>query len=214
MPFALTAGLSAFGSSKIVIYGGMAELLAGCISMGLGGYLGAKSEAESRQISRMSLINTVREEPVKISERICKASLGSGLPPHLIDTIAEYVQASDSRAVQFLSKFEEHAEDVSFESRSAYLSAATIAAGYFVGGFIPLIPYFFLIEIRQALTLSIAIVTLALFLFGYFKARFVGQTSKYKCLVSGIQMTVLGGCGAAVAVGCVKLGSWWEDVAI
>ena len=44
VPFALTAGLSALGNTKVVIYGGLAELTAGAISMGLGGYLGAKSE--------------------------------------------------------------------------------------------------------------------------------------------------------------------------
>ena len=210
VPFALTAGLSAFGNSSVVIYGGIAELLAGSISMGLGGYLGAKSEAESCQVSQTKLIQTIRKNPAVVYQRIQDASLDLELPPDVIDALHEHVQTSEERTLRFLSKFDDSLGDASFESRGAYLSAATIAAGYFVGGFIPLVPYFFLHQIHRALLVSVAIMAVALFLFGFFKTRLVGQVSFKKCVASGLQMTILGGCAAAVAVGCVKLGSSWE----
>ena len=55
VPFALTAGLSAIGNTRVVIFGGMAELIAGAISMGLGGYLGAKSEQCASQSAFWSI---------------------------------------------------------------------------------------------------------------------------------------------------------------
>lgn len=210
VPFALTAGLSAFGSSNVVIFGGLAELLAGCISMGLGGYLGAKSEAESYKISQRAVTERYHQDPVQTSKQIQEACVSAELPPALLDTLVQHIQDSESRAVRFLTKFHEDIEETSFEPRSAYVSAATIAAGYFLGGFIPLFPYFFMHKINEALFVSIAIMAVALFVFGFFKTRIVGQTNTLKCVLNGIQMIALGGAAAAVAVGCVKLGSKLE----
>ncbi|EHL02452.1 putative protein CCC1 [Glarea lozoyensis 74030] len=121
VPFALTAGLSALGNTKFVIYGGFAELIAGAISMGVGGYLGAKNpHAVTTTLTQIFVPYNIPSRP--LSE--ITASLSQS--PHLVD---------------FIMKFSHCLEEPA--SSRAFTSAATIALAYFLGGLLPLIPYFF-----------------------------------------------------------------------
>ena len=188
----------------------MAELLAGCISMGLGGYLGAKSEGESFNNLQRSTIEAVQQNPEETANSIREACSDLEMPPEYLNIVVQHIQADEDRAIRFLTKHACGDSENASDSWRAYTSAITIAGGYFSGGFIPLLPYFFIARVQEALLVSIAIMAVALFLFGYFKTRLVGQESVRKCVISAVQTMALGGCAAAVAVGCVKLGSWWE----
>lgn len=94
-------------------------------------------------------------------------------------------------------------EDQSRPSR-AYISALTITCGYFFGGFIPLLPYFFAGDIETALAFSVLVMAIALFVFGYGKTLLVGERSRWVCVQGGLQMVVLGGLAAGAAMGIVK----------
>ncbi|KAL9054524.1 MAG: hypothetical protein Q9162_004080 [Coniocarpon cinnabarinum] len=210
VPFALTAGLSHFNSSRIVIYGGLAELLAGSISMGLGGYLGAKSEAESARNSRREVEETVRVNPERTREMMHACLSESELDEGLLDAVITKLMEKKRRAAGFLMKMRGETQEEEWDGKRAYVSAVTIGVSYFVGGFIPLVPYFLVDAILHALYVSIAIMAVALLVFGYFKTSLVGEKRIWRNLVGAGQMLLLGGIAAAVSVGFVKLGSVLE----
>ena len=210
VPFALTAGLSALGQTKVVIYGGLAELIAGAISMGLGGYLGAKSEAASYRETRAQCAAQVSLDPVTTATAAVSDAFASyGLPPHILDGVARHLAASPEAQVDFLMRFGHCAEEPA--SSRAAVSALTIAAGYFLGGLLPLLPYFFVpeAEVLLALWISVAVMAVALFVFGYAKTCAVGGWSGrqrvWEGVVGGAEMIVVGGAVAGAAMGLVKL---------
>jgi VIT1/CCC1 family predicted Fe2+/Mn2+ transporter len=90
------------------------------------------------------------------------------------------------------------------DASRAYLSALTIAAGYLLGGLVPLTPYFFAETNQLALWWSMGVMALALFVFGYAKTFLVGERKRGLCVKAGVQMMALGGVAAAAAMGCVK----------
>lgn len=90
------------------------------------------------------------------------------------------------------------------DASRAYISALTIALGYFLGGLVPLMPYFFAENNQVALYWSIGVMAVALFVFGYVKTFLVGEEKRMLCVKAGLQMMVLGGVAAAAAMGCVK----------
>jgi len=94
-------------------------------------------------------------------------------------------------------------EDSSRPSR-AYVSALTITCGYFFGGFVPLVPYFFAVDIQTALLWSVVVMAVALFAFGFGKTILVGEKSKWICIQGGVQMMILGGLAAGAAMGIVR----------
>ncbi|KAJ5390724.1 Vacuolar iron transporter cccA [Penicillium cataractarum] len=207
VPFALTAGLSALGDTKVVVFGGMAELIAGAISMGLGGYLGAKSEEESYKATLKETETQTMTDPASVSTTIEEIFEPYELPAELVSQLTSHLSASPMLP-SFLMNFHHTLPEPS--GSRAVICALTIALGYFIGGFVPLLPYFFVgpHDAFVALRWSIATMAVALFLFGYGKTCFVsgwrGRRNVRKGVIGGFQMVLVGGVAAGSAMGLVK----------
>ncbi|EJT80206.1 vacuolar iron transporter Ccc1 [Gaeumannomyces tritici R3-111a-1] len=214
VPFALTAGLSALSDTRIVIYGGMAELIAGAISMGLGGYLGAKSEAASYDETLAQTNAMIETDPQGTVDAVRSVFEPYDLPKATLDGLADHITASPDLA-GFLMKFQ-HCEAEHSPSR-AFLSGLTIAMGYFLGGLLPLLPYLCVPrdDLAAGFAISVAVMAVALFSFGYAKTCMVsgwrGPRSVRRGLVGGLQMVVVGGAAAASAMLLVKLFNSFVD---
>lgn len=214
VPFALTAGLSALGDTKVVVFGGLAELLAGAISMGLGGYLGAKSEEASYKATYRSTRTQVLESSGNVSAEISSIFAPYHLPPSTLKDFTHQLITSNSpdAVIDFLMHFQ-HGTPEPAASR-AFVCALTIALAYFVGGFVPLVPYFFASDVIEGLIWSISVMIVALFVFGYVKTALVDGWKGWKCVRCNIwgggQMVIVGGAAAGCAMGVVRLFSSLE----
>ncbi|KAL1988138.1 hypothetical protein VTN96DRAFT_668 [Rasamsonia emersonii] len=207
VPFALTAGLSTLDDTKVVVFGGLAELIAGAISMGLGGYLGAKSEEESYRATLKQTCQQTATDPSATANMISDIFAPYDLPAHVLSELTTHLGSSPNLP-SFLMNFHHTLPEPS--GSRAFTCALTIALGYFVGGFVPLLPYFFVgpHEAMYALCWSIATMIVTLFLFGYVKTCFVsgwkGTGNVRRGLIGGIQMVLVGGAAAGAAMGLVK----------
>ena len=199
VPFALAAGLSgAVAASRLVVTAGLAEVVAGSIAMGLGGYLAARSEAEH-------YASEVRRERVEIEEKpedelaeVRAVFERFGLVPEESDRVARTLSTRPEAWVDFMMRFELGLEEP--DPKRALRSALTIALSYVVGGLIPLAPYMFTATARAALVPSVIVTLLALFAFGFVKGRFTG-TVPWR---SAFQTVVIGGLAAAAAFGIAR----------
>src|ERR1700722_10891760 len=162
VPFALAAGLSRarVGTGGGVL-AGMAKIAAGAIAMGLGGFLAARTDQEHYQSELRREINETRQIPEKERAEVAEIFHGWGLPQQQIQPIVAAISADEKRWVDFMMRFELGLEQP--DPRRAVRSAATIGASYVGGGLIPLAPYFFLSDLRDALAASIAVTLSALF---------------------------------------------------
>ncbi|KAL1999774.1 hypothetical protein VTN02DRAFT_4050 [Thermoascus thermophilus] len=207
VPFALTAGLSALGDTKVVVFGGLAELIAGAISMGLGGYLGAKSEEESYRATLQDTREKTVTDPSSLATTISDIFAPYDLPSNVVADLTTHLSESP-KLPDFLMNFH-HALPEPSGSR-AFICAVTIALGYFVGGFVPLLPYLLVgpHEAFLALRWSIATMVVALFVFGYVKTCYVagwrGARNMRRGAIGGVQMVLVGGIAAGSAMGLVK----------
>lgn len=202
VPFALTAGLSALGDTKLVIYAGLAELIAGGISMGLGGYLGAKSETDAYYATLANVRSIVATKDDTAAELVRETF--SDFPfPHL-DSLIASLNNEPADMIDFLMRFHHRLDGADHTASREYVCGLTISLGYIFGGLVPLLPYLVLSDISKALIYSIIIMGLALFAFGWLKTSLVGETSRRACFRGGLQMMVLGGVAAGAAMGCVK----------
>ncbi|KAK1836693.1 VIT family-domain-containing protein [Podospora conica] len=207
VPFALTAGLSALGNTKVVIFGGLAELIAGAISMGLGGYLGAKSEIASYHEALSRVTAQTKTNPTATISALHSALGPLALPPATLDAITSHLNSPTyprESLVPFLMRFD-HPEEPS-PSR-ALTSALTIALAYFFGGLVPLLPYFCIPDPYRALYVSVGVMVVALFVFGYAKTGFVvgfNRRGVMRSVGGGVQMVFVGGIAAGAAMGLVK----------
>lgn len=208
VPFALSAGLSSLGTTRVVILGGLAELVAGAISMGLGGFLGARSELDSYNATIQSTRLQIEKSPAQTSALVYNIFQTYELSPSTITSLVENLQASPDRLLGFLMDFH-HKESLPTLSR-AYKTAITLALAYFLGGLIPLIPYFIVPrnEVLTALWWSIGIMGITLLVFGYVKTCVVvGWTRRNDVLAGvkgGLQMLLVGAAAVAAAIGLVK----------
>ncbi len=194
VPFALAAGLSGANvGTNVVVLAGLAEIAAGCIAMGLGGYLAAKTDAEHYRSERARELQETREVPHIEEAEVADIFAGWGLSEEEVRPIVKALRRDESRFVDFMMRFELGLEEP--DPRQAVRSAARIGASYVAGGLIPLSPYFFAVELGTALTISVAITVLALFLFGCVKARFTG-VSVWR---GGVQTTLIGAAAASTA---------------
>lgn len=200
VPFALTAGLSSLGSSKLVITGGMAELVSGAISMGLGGYLAAKSELDyyHNEVKKEKL--QFFKKPETINQDAAEIMFELGASEQTIASFLKDMNLSPKNLIDFVIRFGKGLEQPA-DGRE-FTSALTIGSGYFIGGFIPLIPYFFCDLVRTGLIVSVIVMTITLFLFGYVKTSVSlgDDCGTKKKILEGIQM---------VAIGSVAAGSAW-----
>ncbi len=200
VPFALAAGLSgAKVGTSVVVLAGMAEIAAGAIAMGLGGFLAARTDQEHYQSELRREMNETREIPEKEKAEVAEIFHGWGLAQPQIQPIVEAISADEKRWVDFMMRFELGLEKP--DPGRAVRSAATIGASYIAGGLIPLAPYFFLADLRAALIASVAVTLSALFVFGSVKARFTG-ISMWR---GGFQTSFIGGLAAAAAFGIAGL---------
>ena len=194
VPFALAAGLSgAVASSRIVVLAGLAEIAAGSIAMGLGGYLAAHTDREHYAAERAREVEetkTMAEEETAEVERVLT---GWGLSEAERAPLVRAITADEGRWVDFMMRHELGLEAP--VAGRAIRSAATIAISYIIGGFIPLSPYMFTSNIPQGLKVSVLLTIAALFVFGFFKARYTALNPWR----GGVQTTVIGGLAASAA---------------
>ena len=194
VPFALAAGLSgAISSSRLVVLAGLAEVAAGSIAMGLGGYLAARGDAEHYRSERLREEREVVDRTRDEEEEIYEIFEQYNVPRLSAEPVLAALKTNPSAWVDFMMRFELGLEEPS--PNQAHRSAFTIALSYIAGGFIPLVPYMLLDDIASALRLSVFVTLLALALFGALKGRLLGGG----VLRSGLQTVGIGGAAAAVA---------------
>lgn len=194
VPFALAAGLSgAIASSKIVVTAGLAEVAAGSIAMGLGGYLAARSDVEHYQSERIREEREVEEVPEIEAEEVREVFEGYGLSSAQSTLVVDAMRQNPEKWVDFMMRFELGLEEP--DPKRALHSAFTIAGAYIVGGLIPLAPYMMLDNAASALRVSVVVTLLALAVFGAVKGHFTGASVGK----SALQTTLVGGLAASAA---------------
>src|ERR1700730_3525414 len=200
VPFALAAGLTgAVASTAIVVTAGFAEIAAGSIAMGLGGYLAAKTDSEHYASERIREIRETVELPDVETEEVAKVFRSYGLSGTQMQPIVTAITSHESRWVHFMMRFELGLEAP--DPARAGRSAGTIAASYIVGGLVPLAPYILMKHVLSALWVYIGVTLLALFVFGTIKGHYTGV----KPLRSGAQTVLVGGLAAAAAFFIARL---------
>ena len=200
VPFALAAGLSgALSSTRLVVTAGIAEIVAGSISMGLGGYLAARSERDHYQAELAREGREVDQVPEQEAEEASLVLTGYGLEPQEAAPVVKALRMDKSRWVGFMMRFELGLEEP--DPSRMWKSALTIALSYAFGGLIPLIPYMLATKVQTGLLVSIAVTLLALFVFGYVKGRITGL----RPLRGGVQTILIGGLAAGAAFGIARL---------
>src|SRR5262249_15428114 len=172
--FALAAGLSGTDvvTTTVVVTAGLAEVAAGSIAMGLGGYLAAKSDAEHYASEKHREEVEVVELPDVEREEVAVVFRDYGLTESQIEPILQAFEKNHPAWVDFMMRFELGLEEP--DPRRALRSAMTIAGAYIAGGLIPLSPYMFVAYPRQGLVISSAVTAVALAIFGYIKGMFTG----------------------------------------
>jgi VIT1/CCC1 family predicted Fe2+/Mn2+ transporter len=199
VPFALAAGLSAISSTRIIVTAGLAEIAAGAIAMGLGGYLAAKSDAEHYTKEREREKREVAEVPREEMREVAEVFQEYGLSDDEIAPIVQAFRRQPKQWVDFMMRFELGLERP--EPKRAFNSALTIGGAYIAGGLIPLAPYIFMDEPSRALLFSIAFTLISLFVFGYIKGTFTG----IKPIRSALQTAFIGSVAAGTAFLIAKL---------
>ncbi len=194
VPFALAAGLSgAVDNNTIVITAGIAEIVAGCIAMGLGGYLAGKTEQEHYQSELVREYDEVENLPDKEMHEVREIFAEYGIDEAGQNLIANQLAKDKTKWVNFMMKYELGLEEPN--ANRARNSALTIGLAYFVGGLLPLTAYFFTSTPHRGLLFSAIITTACLFVFGYFKSKVTGQPP----VKGAIKVTAIGLIAAAAA---------------
>ncbi|OGO66460.1 MAG: iron transporter [Chloroflexi bacterium RBG_19FT_COMBO_55_16] len=200
VPFALAAGISGAGAaSNIVVTAGLAEIAAGSIAMGLGGYLAARTDIEHYETERQREIDETEQVPEKERGEVAEIFREYGLTEAELKPLVTTLSKDRKRWVDFMMRFELGLDTP--DPKRARQSALTIAISYIAGGLIPLSPYMLLSSLNTSLRVSVGVTLLALFLFGFFKGQFTGMNP----LRSGAQTVLVGGLAAGVAFGLARL---------
>jgi VIT1/CCC1 family predicted Fe2+/Mn2+ transporter len=200
VPFALAAGLSgSIANTSIVVIAGIAEIAAGSIAMGLGGYLAAKSDAEHYVSERKREEIEVVEKPQVEADEITEIFEQYGLSHEESQPLVQALSRNPKLWVDFMMRYELGLEEP--DPKRARTSAATIAASYVAGGFIPLAPYMIFHAAHLALLVSVAVTMVALAVFGYIKGRYTGASP----VRSALQTTLVGSLAAAAAFAIARL---------
>jgi VIT1/CCC1 family predicted Fe2+/Mn2+ transporter len=194
VPFALAAGLSgAVSSTAFVVIAGLAEIAAGSIAMGLGGYLAARTDSEhywaEKEREEWEIVHLADRERKEVEEVFREW----GLDAETLKKATDAVCSDKKRWIDFMMKHELGLEEP--DPKRARNSSLTIGLSYIVGGFIPLSPYMFNAHARDALMISVVLTLIALFVFGWIKGRFTGT----KVWKSALQTTLVGGLAAGIA---------------
>jgi vacuolar iron transporter family protein len=194
VPFALAAGLSGtVAETGIVVIAGLAEIAAGSIAMGLGGYLAARTDQDHYHSEVQREVRETYEMPEEEEEEVARVFREYGLAPEDVSRIVTAIASDRDRWVDFMMRFELGLEPP--EPGRARRSAFTIAMSYIVGGLVPLSPYMFVPQVLTALEISAVVTLIALFFFGFFKGRFTGINP----IRGGLQTVLIGGLASAAA---------------
>jgi VIT1/CCC1 family predicted Fe2+/Mn2+ transporter len=200
VPFALAAGLSgAVDQSSIIVIAGIAEIAAGSIAMGLGGYLAGKTEQDhySSEVKReYDEVENLRHKEIEETKEFFA---NIGLSPALQDQATAEIAQDKDRWVDFMMKYELGLDKP--DPKRATKSALNIGLSYIAGGIIPLSPYFFISDSVDALKISVIATLVCLFIFGYFKSKMTGINP----LWGALKVTLIGAIAAAAAFGVAKL---------
>jgi VIT1/CCC1 family predicted Fe2+/Mn2+ transporter len=199
VPFALAAGLSGTVSDTgIVVIAGMAEIVAGSIAMGLGGYLAARTDRDHYESERDRERRETIEVPETESEEVADIFRGYGMSEEEILPVVKAISADRDRWVDFMMRFELGFEEP--DPKRARNSAFTIAVSYILGGLVPLSPYMLVSRLPVALGISAVVTLAALFVFGYVKGRLTGIAP----VRGGLQTVGIGGLASAAAFGLAR----------
>ena len=200
VPFALAAGLAGtVGATGVIVVAGLAEIAAGAIAMGLGGYLAARTDSEHYTAERERELRETEEMPQQERAEVAKLLHDYGLTEAEARPVVAAITANRSRWVDFMMRFELDLQPP--EAARAPRSAFTIAASYVAGGLIPLAPYMALPGVREALEMSVGLTLVALFLFGAVKGRF----TEISPLRGGLQTALIGSLAAGAAFTIARL---------
>lgn len=225
VPFALTAGLSLLGQTETVIYAGMAEICAGSISMGVGGYLSARGETAAAVSAQKEKENDEADEEKmaclheESEDAVARHLAPLELPADLRGRVLAHVMSRPHIAGVLATK---NTDDVDGAGRrcSPVIVGLSVSLGYLLGGLLPLFPYFFVDQVGDGLLWSFVVCLLALFIFGFCKdvATAAAETSRRssqrgtrqwsnirRSAWEGFQMVILGGAAAVAAVLCIRL---------
>lgn len=187
VPFALAAGLSgAVNSSSIVVTAGLAEIVAGSIAMGLGGFLAGKTEVDHYRSELKREYEEIERIPEQEKKEVMEIFAAFGVSEPLQIQIADEIAKDKDKWVDLMMRYELGLEEP--HASAATRSAITIGLSYVAGGIIPLSPYFFISNSQMALTYSCLIAIFCLFIFGYFKSKVTGQpvwSGAFKVTVTG-----------------------------
>jgi vacuolar iron transporter family protein len=200
VPFALAAGLSgAVDSSSIIVIAGIAEIAAGSIAMGLGGYLSGKTEQDhyvNEEKREHYEVENLREREIEETKEFFA---NIGLSKAVQEQATQEIAQDKDRWVEFMMKYELGLEKP--DPKRATKSALNIGLSYIAGGIIPLSPYFFISNSNEALKYSVVATLICLFIFGYFKSKMTGVNP----LLGAIRVMLIGAVAAAAAFGIAKL---------
>lgn len=200
VPFALAAGLSgAVSSSSIIVIAGIAEIAAGSIAMGLGGYLAGKTAQDHYKSEQKREYDEVENLRHRELEETKEFFANIGLSPKLQEEATAEISQDKDRWVDFMMKYELGLEEP--DPKRATKSALNIGLSYIAGGVIPLSPYFFIDNSTDALKISAIATLFCLFIFGFFKSRITGINPWWGAL----RVTLIGALAAAAAFGVAKL---------
>ncbi len=200
VPFALAAGLSgAVAQSGIILTAGIAEIIAGSIAMGLGGYLAGTAQVNHYNAELKREYEEVELLPEKEKQEVKDVFKDYGLSERLQNEIAEEMSKNKDKWVQFMMRFELDLNQP--DPKRPLKSGLTIACSYIVGGAIPMLPYMLVEDSTTGLKFSAMITLLALFVFGMFKSKVTGQP----VLGGALKVTLIGALAASAAYGIAKL---------
>ena len=200
VPFALAAGLTgAVASSSIIVIAGIAEIVAGSIAMGLGGYLAGRTEQDHYSSELKREYDEVERVPEMERKEVREFFENIGLSEELQIQATEEIAKDKKQWVDFMMKFELGLDKP--DPKRATKSALNIGISYAVGGIIPLSPYFFIDDSREALKFSVVATLICLFIFGYFKSKITGVP----VLSGAVKVMLIGALAAAAAFGVAML---------
>jgi len=201
VPFALTAGLSSLGSSRLVVIGGLAELCSGAISMGLGAYLAAVTDRDHYIAEEKRERVEVLTRPEDEKEEIYVILEGYGISREASKPVVVTLESNPDKWIEFMMAFELKLEKPNVSR--AWVSAATMGVAYFIGGLIPMIPYFAITDVTHALFISIGITIVILLCFGFSKNYFTVK-SKRSGIHGALQTLLIGVLAAGTSYGIVR----------
>ena len=200
VPFALAAGLSgAVKDVHLIIIAGLAEIAAGSIAMGLGGYLAGKTEQDHYQSELRREYDEIEKVPQVEREEVREFFEGLGLSKQVQEQATDELIKDKDRWADFMMKYELGLEKP--DPKRAHKSGFNIGASYIVGGMIPLSPYFFVEDGITGLQYSAFVTLICLFIFGYFKSKLTGTSP----IAGAIRVMIIGAIAAGCAFGIAKL---------